>query len=500
MSSVPINRATTRLSSDLAEKLPSNIEAERSVLGAILIDNSTPNGMLKQARDGGLTPEDFRVPQNQRIFRNMLYLDSTGQPVEVVSLVENLQQNRELDQAGGAEYVGTLMDGMPRLTNLGYYVKIVKEKSRLRQMVYFAQKLQQDAITGFSNSEYLSAEMETFAKQPSSGDNPAVVVSCKELLDLQLAKADPLIDPLLTRGGTSMLFSWAGLGKSWIATELAYRIAQGIGTIFDGHRGMGGHWPLFGPLKTLYLYGEMHGEKIRERLILIARGNKMDMPENLGVMSKDYQHIPRAPRVAHSWRPCIGPDDKHRKFIEERIFGEGYKLLVLDNISTLWSAAQEEQSKQVAVLKDWFIDLNARGVSVLFLQHAGKSGDFLGDSAQVHILDSYLQLSAPPGYKRKEGLRVIAEPKKIRYEVSDKRGACPFEISLQTSSEFGVQWLTRGARDAQKKAAFEHFKNKMPTQFVGQEVGVSKATAYRWKSEFDENPNLDFHSGSEEEE
>jgi len=502
---VPFSRPRAPLAPEIAKKLPQNLDAERSVLGTILLDNTALKDLI-----GVLNPSDFFLTQHGKIFSAMMAMALSrakdGEKdfaIDLVTLTDSLQASGELDAAGGAPYLASLADGMPRVSNVKHYAKLIVEKSRLRRLIHATHQIQQQALDDNAGPDTLLRNAEEQIKQlavSNTHENPAVVVTGDELMSLELPKAVPLIDPLLTRAGTAMIYSWAGVGKSWVATDIAIRLASGVGEIFGGHRGMGGHWPLLGPTRVLYLYGEMHGEKIRERIAQICKGQEIDLPNNLGVMSKDYQRIPRAPRVSHTWRPCIGPDEKHRRFIEDRLFGEGYEMLVLDNLSTLWSAAQEEQSKQIAVLKDWFVDLNARGISVLFLQHAGKSGDFLGDSAQVHILDSVLKLTVPPGHKKKDGLRAILDLGKIRYKLADPRWAVPFEASLVSSHDGeGVQWLTRSAREGQKKAAFQMFKDKVPPMFVAQEVGVSKATVYRWKSDFDENSNFEFHSDKDEE-
>jgi AAA domain/Homeodomain-like domain len=383
------------------------------------------------------------------------------------------------------------MDGMPRLSNVGYYAKIVKEKSRLRQIVYETQRLQNDALAGYACSDDIASQMESFSRQPTKRDNPAVIADFHELPTLQLPEPKWLVEPLLTRGGTMMLYSWPGWGKSYIATELAFSLAAGSpAVIFGGHQGPGGAWPLHGPCRTLYLYGEMHGSKIRERIIQIAKGHHMAVPEKgfFGVMSKDYQLIPRASQSARTWRPSISTGTD-RRYVEERLFSDGYELLVLDNISTLWSAAQEDQSKQTAILKDWFIDLNMRGAMVVVLQHAGKSGDFLGDSSQIHILDAVLKLKRPGNYKKSQGLRVIVEIQKNRYECSQPKWLAPFEVQLQVTPEDGAQWTTRPAFEAQREAAFQMFRNRMKPSEVAIELGIHRSTAYRYYSQYGSQPD-----------
>jgi hypothetical protein len=488
MTSIPfIKQSSPR--ADIAKQLPANIEAESYVLSAALCDGSIPNQVLESARRI-VSPDDFFGEHTRRIFRSMLALQEAQQPIEIWPLFEKLKLNGDLEAAGGTSFLGELLREGIRTANVGYYCNSIKEKALMRSVIHLTERIQKRVFDSPVGAETILAEAieELSTLATSKTENPSVVVGARELLDLDLPNPDWLMEPLITRAGTSMLYSYSGFGKSWIATEIAFRVAGGIPSIFDGHLGPGGHWPINGPVRTLYLYGEMHGAKIRERLAGIAKGNAGRMPENefLGVMSKDYQTIPRAARAAHSWRPSIC-SPKDRRYIEERIFGEGYQFVVLDNISTLWSVAQEDQSRQVAVLKDWFINLNTQGITVLVLQHAGKSGDYLGDSAQIHILDSVLKLVRPSDHKKSEGLRVILEIQKNRYECRDTRWLVPFEATLHLTPEDGARWLTKSARDAQLIAAFQAFADGMPTIHVAQEVGVSKATIYRWRKNFGTN-------------
>ncbi len=471
---------------DLAEKLPCNLDAERSVLGAILLDNTALGAPTEY-----LLAQDFFIPQHQIIYLKMMEVYMDCQAIDLVTLTERLHAEGKLEQVGGAGYLASLTDGVPRVSNAKHYANIVKEKSRLRQIIHKAHAIQEKAFEGDGKADEILAGAAVSLREvqaPTHDENPLVVVPYNELLTLELPKADPLIDPIVTKCGTFMLYSWSGWGKSWIATELAFRVALGINSIFDGHSGPGGHWPIYGPVRTLYLYGEMHGERIRHRLKLIAKSHDTS-PEfaGLGIASKDYQRIGRAPRSAHTWRPSIATA-ADRKAVEARLFDEGYQFLVLDNVSTLWSEAIKDQSKQVATLKDWYIDLNTKGVTVFFLQHAGKGGDFLGDSAQVHILDSYIQLEHAPDYRNKEGLRVNVIVKKLR-EFGDPRWGVPFEAKMITDENMGVQWLTRPAMAAQKKSAFELFSNGAPPTEVLKEFHgtVGRSTLYYWHSLWKQN-------------
>jgi DnaB helicase-like protein/AAA domain-containing protein len=476
LSTVAFGRARLApLPPDIAKRLPANEEAERNILGGILIDNKS----LKSVRDV-LIASDFSVAQNQKIFLHMVLMADAGRPIDLTMLVEELSNNGQLEAAGGAGYLSGLGDGVPKVANIRFYAEIVKEKSRLRDLIYLTQNVQHKAMEGYSKPDELAAEFENFAKNSNTRENPAVVVGIRELLKLELPPPDWIMEPLFTKAGTGMIYSWAGLGKSWITTELAVALASGSGKFF--------RWPLNSACRTLYMYGEMHGGKIRERLVDIAKGHGLEVPEDewLGVMSKDFQTIKRAPRCAREWRPNIS-EPRDRAIVEEVLFSKGYELLILDNISTLWSAAQEDQSRQVAVLKDWFIDLNQKGIAIIILQHAGKGGDFLGDSAQIHILDFVMKLRRPSNYKYSQQLRVNIEIEKIRYECKDPRWMIPFEVSLQTDRETGAVWMSRPSREAQREASFEMFRLGMKPGEIFQDVGISRSTAFRYKKQFDEN-------------
>ncbi len=120
--------------------LPHNLEAERSVLGAILIQNTSYNVAAQVVR-----PEDFYRDAHRRIFEKITALAERGMAVDLVTLKEELARAGELDAVGGPAYIASLVDGVPRATNVEYYSKIVKEKSVLRVLIAAANGILLDA-------------------------------------------------------------------------------------------------------------------------------------------------------------------------------------------------------------------------------------------------------------------------------------------------------------------------------------------------------------------
>src|SRR5688572_27764812 len=123
--------------------LPHNLEAERSVLGAILVHNDAFN-LAAQVIDSG----DFYRDAHRRIFDKMVALSERNQAIDFVTLKEELGRAGDLDAVGGPAYVASLADGVPRATNVEYYARIVKEKATLRNLIYAANKILTNAYEG----------------------------------------------------------------------------------------------------------------------------------------------------------------------------------------------------------------------------------------------------------------------------------------------------------------------------------------------------------------
>jgi replicative DNA helicase len=136
--------------------LPHNLEAERSILGAILVHNDAFN-LAAQVVD----PRDFYREAHRRIFARMVALNERGQAIDFVTLKEELVRNGELDDVGGPAYIASLADGVPRATNVEYYARIVKEKSTLRNLIFAANKILTSAYEADQDSDLILDEAES---------------------------------------------------------------------------------------------------------------------------------------------------------------------------------------------------------------------------------------------------------------------------------------------------------------------------------------------------
>jgi len=124
---------------------PQNIEAEQSILGAILLDNNALNSALEI-----ITPNDFYKEAHRKIFLGMLDLNERGEVVDLVTLTDSLRGKKELEFVGGASYLSALVNTVPTSANIKYHSKILHEKSLLRNLINVATEI---ASLGYDGTE-----------------------------------------------------------------------------------------------------------------------------------------------------------------------------------------------------------------------------------------------------------------------------------------------------------------------------------------------------------
>ncbi len=135
--------------------LPHNLEAEKCVLGAILINNHAFN-QAAEVIDAG----DFFREAHRRIFEKMVSLTDRSQPVDLVTLKDELVKTGELEEVGGPAYISSLTDGVPRSANVEHYARIVKEKSTLRRLIQSANEVLGRAYDAEEDADDLLDEAE----------------------------------------------------------------------------------------------------------------------------------------------------------------------------------------------------------------------------------------------------------------------------------------------------------------------------------------------------
>ena len=135
--------------------LPHNLEAERSVLGAILLHNDAFNFAAEV-----IDAKDFFRDAHRRIFDKMVKLAERGDAIDLVTLKEELGRAGELDEVGGPAYITALVDGVPRSTNVEHYARIIKEKATLRNLIFSANKILSSAYEAEEEADLILDQAE----------------------------------------------------------------------------------------------------------------------------------------------------------------------------------------------------------------------------------------------------------------------------------------------------------------------------------------------------
>ncbi len=169
--------------------LPHNLEAERSVLGSILVHNDAFNLAVQV-----ITPADFYRDAHRRIFDSMISLNERNQAIDFVTLKEELSRAGEIDAVGGPAYISSLADGVPRATNVEYYSRIVKEKATLRNLIYAANKILTNAYEADQESDLILDEAESAIFAVADDRLKAGFVPMRDLVKESFPKIEQLFE------------------------------------------------------------------------------------------------------------------------------------------------------------------------------------------------------------------------------------------------------------------------------------------------------------------
>jgi replicative DNA helicase len=212
--------------------LPSNVEAERSILGAILLDNAA----YDEAEI--ITYNDFALESHQRLFHAIAGLIEDGHAVDIVTLAEDLHSRKEADAVGGVAYIASLTEGLPRRLSIDEYVRIVKDKSQLRRTINVCSlAITQAADQSMTADEVLTeTDIRLLEISADSANEPVPLSqSCMAEFDKIVEERDsrqpaigvpsglPILDEALGggwgEGELAIVAGKPGLGKSSLAVQ-----------------------------------------------------------------------------------------------------------------------------------------------------------------------------------------------------------------------------------------------------------------------------------------
>lgn len=203
-------------SADPLKRPPHSVEAEQSILGGLMLDNQAWDKISTK-----LCEADFYRTEHRTLFRAVVDLARKQQPFDVVTLLDNLKSNNELDEAGGESYLFELANNTPSVANVTAYADIVREKSVQRQLITIAGEIADSAYNpaGREVPELLDlAETKVFAiAEQTSGDGgpeniKSILVRTVEKIDMLYHNGDAITG--LATGLTDLDEKTSGLQPS----------------------------------------------------------------------------------------------------------------------------------------------------------------------------------------------------------------------------------------------------------------------------------------------
>lgn len=298
---------------------------------------------------------------------------------------------------------------------------------------------------------------------------PLKAISMEEFLLSTLPERDYLLHPVIPEQGIVMLVAKRGIGKTFTALHMSLSVAGGL-SLFNWHAPKA--------RRVLYVDGEMPAISMQERLAALATG--MAAPphamQNFSIITPDIQSRPMPDLATTYGQQALEP------------FLAGVDLLVLDNLATLCRTGKENESQSWTPMQTWLLDLRRRGMAVLLVHHAGKSGDQRGTSAREDIMDTVISLRRPTTYSVAEGARFEVHLTKARGIVGED--AMPFEVHLRSEGNqliWDVNELVNVQAEQLKQLLAEGFS----IRDCADEMGVSKSVVHRLKKKLEEGGDAD---------
>lgn len=165
-----------------------SIEAEQSVLGALMLEET----VYDQVRESGLVPKDFFKTEHQAIASSIFALADNGESVDLISVVERLEDTRELESVGGAGYVSTLVDLTLSVDNARAYAKIITERSRSRQLKSMGQNVSDlidDRTSPGEVEDYVAQELARISSGSGKSQSMSAAEAAKAVIE-ELSNGD----------------------------------------------------------------------------------------------------------------------------------------------------------------------------------------------------------------------------------------------------------------------------------------------------------------------
>ena len=395
--------------------LPSSPEAERSILGAILLDNSLANEALI-----ALKADHFFLDAHRRIYQRLAGMLEQGIPLDIVSLTVDLMAHKELEAVGGAGYIASLTDGVPRRSSVQHYVSIVIEKANLRNLIHAANGVISQALEqSISSLAIIEQHNQSLANiSAETGGARDIAVPAREFLDKIKPTREWLVEGLIEKGSNGFVVAEPKASKSFFTVALADSLARGDTFLsFNVPR----------RVRTLVLNAEDNPETTRWRLSGLERhmGYTEELDGWLWVTTKEQFPSFKLDRPSDI-RDIVATCKKHQ-----------IEFLILDVLNVLHDADENYNKEMRRVLSSVNTIQAKAGCQICIVHHYNKSD---GQSITKRMRGS----SAISGFAEWiVGLDVVDEVAKVRraqFEIKGGEAPLPVHYQIMNMAAGGIHF------------------------------------------------------------
>lgn len=294
---------------------------------------------------------------------------------------------------------------------------------------------------------------------PCPVDLSQALVSYPDLLALEIPER-PRYLPWLPEGGNTMVYGPRGIGKTFFQLALATALTTGKSLW---------KWECPAPVGVLYVDGEMQLDELRQRTT-----DLMGTPPIAPLVFLPSQLV---------YQRCSGKDlvlssEVMRRDLDKILEAHPeIRVLILDNISCLFSGINEDSKQDWEPINAWLIRLRIRGISTVLVHHAGKGGQQRGTSGREDSLDTVIQLARPTGGDARDGCHFHLSFTKCRSTTGE--AVAPLDVRLETVNG-RLQWIWQplevSTLDRARCLVAEGVQG--PTE-LAEELGINKGYASR---------------------
>jgi hypothetical protein len=437
----------------IANPLPHSLEAERAVLGAVILGGpGTQEPVIR------LQPSDFFLPEHQVIFRNIQRLRESGSPTaDLVLLFESLRSNGDLEAAGGAAYVSQIPEGLLSRNNLEHYVGIVQLKSQLRLCARTAEAVVTLAVGANGNSIDVLREISILSaplREDVGLKRKLRFMSGAELAASTDEAVRWIMPGYVARGAITEIGAKIKAGKTTLIAALVHAAADGVD--FLGVPTV--------KTSTVYLT-EQPPVSFRQTL---ARAGLLGRTDFHVLLRSDVPQMPWPGVVAASVDKC-------------REIGAG--LLVVDTLPQFAGLPgdTENNSGDALAAMEPLQKAAAVGIAVVWVRHDRKAGGDVGDSGRGSsafggVSDILISLRNPEG-KANKNIRILKAKSRFSETPSE------FVIELRESGFVALgdshYCALKNAKDLIIAALPDSETGALTFKQLARSVGVARTTLQR---------------------